>query len=208
MTRPQLANKPKDLKEIDARLTKISGYSKDVLFSMTVSQLRELGAFIIQDARKKKHNDLAQSIYDAGQQFIERRKAELNQKSIVSSEFNDLEKVLINAFMKHQNVQTLIEDLAYDWKVIKGYADSTIGSTKPKDLRNAIEKVKYECKESANFLDEFYLEFYKQVIKPIKDVLNENYGVKINTVEKIKDKIKLDGDMILKWAIDKIKTVL
>jgi len=207
MSRPQLANKPKDVKEIDERLIKISGYSKEVLFSMTVSQLRELGSWIIPRG-KKLHDELAQTIYDAGQVFIERRKAELNQKSIVSSEFNELEKILINAFMKHQNVQTLIEDLAYDWIVIKKYKDSYIATSKYEKLKEAIQKVKYECKESIDFLNNFQTEFYKEVIKPRKDPMNKEYAKNINTVQTIEDKVKLDGDKILKWAIDKIKTVL
>lgn len=38
--------------------------------------------------------------------------------------------------------------------------------------------------------------------------MNENYGTKINTIETIEDKVKLDGQLILDWAINKIKTVL
>lgn len=207
-TRPQLANKIKTDKDIENRLIKISGYSKDVIFAMTVSQLRELGAFLIKDARKKKHDELAQSIYDAGQAFIQRRKLEISSKTVVSAEFNELESILFNAFIKHKDVNTLVEDLAYDWKNIKNYADSTIASTKPKELRLAIEKIKYEIKESSEFFDEFYQTFYKIVIKPIKDEINQSYGQKINTIETIEDKIKLDGEIILNWAINKIKTVL
>jgi hypothetical protein len=208
MPRPQLANKPKDLKEIDARLTKISGYSKDVIFSMTVSQLRELGAFIIQDARKKKHDELAQSIYDAGQQFIERRKAELDNKLNTSTEFNAIESMLVTAFLKHQDVSKLVEDLAYHWKVIKGYAETTIASTKPKDLRQAIEKIKYEYPESEGFLDDFYDVFYKTVCKPYKDADNKERMKELNKIKTSEEKIKMDGDYVLNWAVKTIKNAL
>jgi hypothetical protein len=208
MPRPQLANKPKDLQEINVRLTKISGYSRDVIFAMTVSQLRELAAFIIQDARKKKHDELAHAIYEAGQKFIESRKIELNNKLNSSVEFNTLENMLINAYLKHKDIHILLEDLSYYWKVIKRYAPTTIASTKPKDLRQAIEKIKYEYPEASLFLDEFYQVFYKTICKPYKDNDNKERMKELNKVKTIDEKIKMHGDYVLDWAVKTIKIAL
>lgn len=206
--RPQQANKPKNLKEVDKQLSQISGYAKQVIFALTVNQLRELGAFIIKDIRKLKHDELAQSIYDAGQVFKERRKIELNDKVSVNSNLSELEQFLLNGFLRSKSIVELSEDLIYQWKVINKYAESTIHSTKPKELRNAIEKIKINSPNTTQYLDEFYIYFYKNHIKPLKDDSNSDYAEKINTVETIKDKIKLDGELIVNWAKDIIKTSL
>lgn len=196
----QQKNRPASIGDRDERLKKIASYNRNVLEAMTVSELRELSAFIISNARKFKKPELIDAMMTASESF----RQQLSIDAIKAVEFMgeiDFGKLFVKGcFSKGLTAKETGEAI---WKKIDSmkYADSTVCKTQLKKLRNILAIVFTENPDSKDWCDEVY-KIVKGLAVPFSERVNKDSREKVEHYGEIETLRTLDGAKILKWATE------
>ena len=213
MTRIQQKNKPKSIKDRKRRLSELSKYNRDALSAMTVNELRELGAWLVPNARRLKKAEFIEVLIKISEKFNEEKQDEINEKLAHFATSEVSENLLIEQFaggkLPHQTA-TLID---YLWRnphsqYKKRPKESTLSKTKPKQLRGLIQAIIMDNPNMIEWCDELYVEVkkliqheQKQVNRHYKKETRENYGNDETT------RI-VSCTLVLEWAETTIKNMV
>jgi hypothetical protein len=204
----QQIHKIKSLADREKAILNASKYSKTALEAMTLNELRELGAYLIPNARKLKKLEFVDALYNICEQFKEGKKQELKHEIEDSDGLTDYKRLLLNGFKNEKDPVLLANEIYDSWELLlktdkddkkDGYTDTTIAKTNMSRIRTAKGFVTLENPDTEEFLNRFYNQL-KVRNKAREKVINDSYVDEINIVKTIDDKTKLDGNKIINWA--------
>jgi len=198
----QQKNKPADLQDRTERLEKLCQYSEKALFGMTVTELRELCAFLIPGARKLLKPALVQAILDISQPFREEKLKETIAVSQLMGTFDISIEFLHQGFSKGLAPSEVSKVIISKFES-GDYTASTIAKTKMAQLRNLLKTLRYENPKTSQWSEELYksvAEFAKQHHQSV----NKGYAKTVEEYGTEETIIRVDGNKILNWAKDTI----
>jgi hypothetical protein len=196
----QQKNKPENLEDHQARIERLAGFNKTALEAMTMSNLRELGAFLVPHARKLKKAEYIDALLEISEPYRIQRVKEALLTIELSGEFQ-----VTSEFIKHCQVQGLkpsdCTDIITTRLEAGNYTPSTIAKTKMKQLRAVLDAVSFENVEIKPWSDDVYKlvsswagKYHRETNLDYAETV-ENYGTEENL-------IRLDGKKILNWATE------
>jgi hypothetical protein len=203
----QQKNKPVNLEDRDARLQKVAGYTKIALEAMTMSELRELGAYLIPNARKLKKPEFIEALLEISASYREDRLKESLLTLELMERFDFDTNFIQSCFIKGITPQQCSDIIGKKFDS-GNYAPSTIAKTKMKQLRELLSVVKAQNVESLEWCDSVYdamreyaAKYHTEVNKNYSQTV-ENYGTS-ETIRHIESKPLINWSKeVIDWACE------
>jgi hypothetical protein len=196
----QQKNKPENLEERETRIKRVATYNRIALEAMTMNELRELGAFLIPNARKLKKPEFINALLEVSESFRQNKLRETIAALEVMGDKDISPEFISNCFLNgipSNQVSKVFTDLC----VADKHTDSTIAKTDSKRLRLMLEKVIITHPDSTNWCKEVYQE-YRALISSIDNKTNKQYAKTVENYGTDETTRILDGKKILDWASD------
>lgn len=196
----QQKNKPENLEDREARIKRVATYNRIALEAMTMNELRELGAFLIPNARKLKKPEFINALLEISETFRQDKLRETIAALEVMGEKDISPEFISNCFVNGipaNQVSKVFADLC----IADKHTDSTIAKTDSKRLRLMLDKVRNTQQDSSNWCDEVYQQ-YRTIIAPVDNRTNKEYSKTVENYGTDETTITLDGKKILNWATD------
>jgi len=217
MPKIQQINKPLSLEDIDRRIEKLTEYPRMELEIMTVARLRELGAYLIPDARKLKKSEFIDALLEISEPVkkkLEHRRAletaaalKIIDENIAVLGEQDISFDLVReAYLRSRKPEDFSNDIA---TVLKGklaadeLKDSTVAKTKMKHLKIVLEKLNLELPEAKTWADAVYKNTTSHIAL-ISHEVNKKSAAKVENYGTDETTTQLDGKKILDWATEVI----
>jgi len=206
MPRIQQKNKPQNLAEREERLKYLATFNKMALEAFTVAELRELGAFLVPNYRKLRKPEMIDALIEVSEHY----RAEALKENLAAIELmGDIElspEFIIeckNKLLSSEQVSKIIIKSIES----KGYADSTIAKTAPRQVKKVLDTVvlKFSDETTSKWSDEIF-DFIREHVKDYHRKVNKETAKKVENIGDVDSDgvIYIDGKKVINWAIEKI----
>lgn len=201
----QQKNKPINLEDREQRIARIAAFTPTALEALTMTELRELGAFLIPNARKLKKPEFIQTLLEIAKPAKELQ--EINQAKYITSAVESLElygKFDINIeFIQDTYIKGLspeeVSEIIFEKLITGNYKDSTIAKTKMKQIRIILNALAITNEEVRKWTDKLY-DLLRDQVSKYHHKTNKEYAQKVeeygtpDTIRKIK------GNKVINWC--------
>jgi len=191
------------LEEKNLKIQRLATYDVLTLETMRVDQLRELLRGLVRGISKMKKSVLIERSLEVTENYRTQTKLDLATKQAEIDQHVDIDYPILLGIYKTGTVPEKAAELIYARVSAKKYKDSTIKSNISKNIRDAMDLVKFDYPKSLKWCESTYSEYLK-LIKDITTKVNKEYKDRIDnrTAEDCKS---IDGDMTLTWATELIE---
>ena len=196
MTR--INNRPVNIAERDEKLNKIAFYTRTSLEAMPMTQLRELGAYLIPKARTLKKGEYIDALLAASEPYREQRLKETLVTLELLGDFDISSEFINDCFTRgltSQQCSKIIEETLEKG----GYEASTIAKTKMKQLRVMLDSLSLANVEIKPWTEDLYDSMRVFASKYHRET-NKKYAETVETYGN-EDNIRLiKGTPIITWC--------
>lgn len=194
----RINNRPVNLAEREDKLNKIAFYTKTSLEAMPMTQLRELGAYLIPHARKLKKSEYIDALLEISEPHREQRLKESLVTLELMGDFDVTPEFINDCFTRgltsSQCSQIIAEKLEKG-----GYEDSTIAKTKMKQLRVMLDSLSLSNVEIKPWTDDLY-DSMKEFASKYHKLTNKEYAKTVETYGNEDNLRKVKGTPIIAWC--------
>lgn len=201
MKTTQTKNKPADLNDRENHIKRLVQFNRLSLEAMTVTELKELSAFLIPNKKRLRKSELIDAILEISEPYRLERAAATFATLTVAGEVGLKPELFLKSFGEGLTPQQVSE-------FVKGhflsgdYTASSICKTKMKELRTVLENVRMNLPETTPWCNDLY-KIVAEFVAPYHQAVNEQYKEKVEefgTTETIESVIKLDATKLVEWA--------
>ena len=195
----QTKNKPINLEDRQAKINRLLSFNRIALEAMTMSELRELGAFLVPKGRSLKKAQYINALLEISEPIRAQKLLESVTSLKLAHEVNITPELIESMYTKGLDASDAGEMIKSVLES-RGYAASTIAKTKMKHLRNAIDSFKLNNQEGTNWSHDLY-QYVKNYVSKYHFETNQEYSQTVEDYGADEESlVKFEGLVIVSWA--------